>query len=40
MKSVYEERPNGLENVKTYPENEQSSEHPCERMAIEIEKEI
>jgi hypothetical protein len=40
MKSVYEERPNGLEDVKTYPENEQSSEHPYERMAIEIEKEI
>ncbi len=40
MKSVYGERPNGLEDVKTYPKDEQSSEHPYEKMAIEIEKEI
>lgn len=40
MKTVYKEGANGLEDTKTYPEDNQSSEHPNETMAIKIEKEL
>ncbi len=38
MKSEYVEGARGVEEVVTYPKNEQSSEHPNETMAIEIER--
>ncbi len=40
LKTVYNEKATGLEDTKTYPEDNQSSEHPNEAMAIEIEKMI
>lgn len=40
MKTVYKEELRNMDDVETYPENAQESEHPYEKMAIEIEKEI
>ncbi len=40
LKTIYNENATGLEDTKTYPENKQSSEHPNEAMAIEVEKMI
>ncbi len=38
LKTVYNEKATGLEDTKTYPYDTQSSEHPNEAMAIEVEK--
>lgn len=38
MKTVYKENPKSMEDVVTYPKDEQSFEHPNEAMAIEIEE--
>ncbi len=40
LKTVYNEKAKGLEDTTTYPNEHQSSEHPNEAMAIEIEKMI
>ncbi len=40
MMSVYNENPKGLEDVKTYPKDEQKYEHPHEMMAIEVEESV
>ena len=36
-KTVYNENPKDLEDTKTYPKNNQESEHPLENMAISLE---
>ena len=36
-KAVYNKNPQSVEDIEYFPYNSQSSEHPFEKMAIEIE---